>query len=544
MPEIVIESSDGSRQRFQVAKERVTIGRARDSDIFLPDQWLSRHHAEIQEREGTFFLLDLGSKNGTLLNGERVRQQRRLQHGDVIALGEHHLTFTAEALEDDFQMEGTRIFSARDLSEIKTGPTTDAEGQRLQNRLLLVLDRTARDLLTHCALPELFEKVLALLFDAVPAQRAAILLLEGGSGVPVVKASRSRQGQPVASVPRSIARKVIEEMTSVLIPNMLEDAAFRSQDSILRSGIRSALCAPLWFTDEGAADAVIGLVYLDSLVGTHSFSEEDLAIVTHLAYVAGVKIENARLMEERIEKRRLEADMQVAAEIQRSLLPDAPPDVPGYDICGINISCRTVGGDYFDYMLHDGRMLFALGDVSGKGTGAALLMTVLRSAVRGFWTEGSPADAVGKINRTVVQNIPPNKYITFFMGHLDPDSGNVSYVNAGHNPPLLVRADGRVETLNEGGMVLGLLEGVPYDQGHTQLGAGDMLVVYSDGVTETWDVDANDEEFGEGRLIDVIVKARRADAASMQAEILNQLDVFSGGAKGTDDRTLIVIKRD
>jgi serine phosphatase RsbU (regulator of sigma subunit) len=543
MPEIVIESSDGSRQRFRMAKDRVTIGRARDSDIFLPDQWLSRHHAEIQNREGAFFLLDLGSKNGTLLNGERVRQQRRLQNGDVIALGEHHLTFSAEgAGEDDFQLEGTRVFSARDLSEIKTGPATDAEGQRLQSRLLLVLDRTARDLLTHCALPELFDKVLDLLFEAVPAQRAAILMLEGRPAQPVIKASRSRQGQQLASVPRSIARKVIDEMTSVLIPNILEDAAFRSQDSILRTGIRSALCAPLWFTDEGAADEVIGLVYLDSMVGSHSFSEEDLAIVTHLAYVAGVKIENARLMEERLEKRRLEADMQVAAEIQRSLLPDAPPDVPGYDVIGINLSCRTVGGDYYDYMMDDGRMLFALGDVSGKGTGAALLMTVLRAAVRGFWTEGSPADAVERINRTVVQNIPPNKYITFFLGQLDPGTGQVRYVNAGHNPPLLVRADGQVETLCDGGMVLGLLEGVPYEEGEALLDPGDVLVVYSDGVTETWD--AGDEEFGEGRLADLLVQGRGMDAASIQARILSGLDAFSGGAKGTDDRTLIVIKRD
>jgi serine phosphatase RsbU (regulator of sigma subunit) len=539
MAEIVIENADGSRQRYRVAKDRVTIGRARESDIFLPDQWLSRHHAEIQRRDGLYFLLDLGSKNGTLLNGERVRQQCRLQQGDVIALGEHHLTFSGDGGDDEYELQGTRVFSARDLSEIKTGPATDGSEQRLQNRLLLVLRRTATELLEHLPLPELFEKVLELLFEAVPAQRAAILLLEGPQ--PVVKASRSRHGEPLTSVPRSIVRKVMEELTSVLIPNILEDASFRSQDSILRTGIRSAVCAPLWLAEQGAKDEVIGLVYLDSLVGTHSFTEEDLAIVTHLAFVAAAKIETARLLEERLEKRRLEQDMQVAAEIQRSLLPSAPPALAGYDIAGINLPCRTVGGDYYDYAINDDRLLFALGDVSGKGTGAALLMTVLRAAVRGFWSEGSPAIAVERINHTVVQNVPPNKYITFFMGWLDPETGRLRYVNAGHNPPLVVRGDASVEALHDGGMVLGLLEGVPYDEGEVDLFEGDTLVVYSDGVTETWD--AAGEEFGDQRLAQLIIDMRERDAAGLQDAILAELETFSGGAKGTDDRTLIVIKR-
>jgi serine phosphatase RsbU (regulator of sigma subunit)/pSer/pThr/pTyr-binding forkhead associated (FHA) protein len=542
MAEIVIQTADGGRQRYRVDKDRVTIGRARESDIFLPDQWLSRHHAEIQRREGQFFLMDLGSKNGTLVNGERVRQQHRLQQGDVIALGEHHLTFDSEQAEEEYELEGTRLFSARDLSEIKTRTGTDAEEQRLQNRLLLALRRTATDLREHVSLPELFEKVLDLLFESVPAQRAAILLHDGAAQ-PAVKASRSRHGgEPVASVPRSIVRKVMQDLNSVLIPNMLEDASFRSQDSILRTGIRSAVCAPLWLTEEGTPDEVIGLVYLDSLVGSHSFTEEDLAIVTHLAFVAAAKIETARLLEERMEKRRLEQDMQVAAEIQRSLLPSAPPQLEGYDICGINLPCRTVGGDYYDYALQDGQLLLALGDVSGKGTGAALLMTVLRAAVRGGWADGTPAQAVEIINHTVVQNVPPNKYITFFMGRLDPVTGVLRYVNAGHNPPLLVRGDGSVDALHEGGMVLGLMEGVPYQEGEVALGPGDTLVVYSDGVTETWD--ASEEEFGDRRLADVIVRERAQDAAALQDAILRELEAFSGGAKGTDDRTLIIIKRD
>ncbi len=400
MAEISIDTGDGSRERFPLANERVTIGRSRDSDIFLPDQWLSRHHAEILKKDASFFLHDLGSKNGTLLNGEPVHGDRRLRHGDVITLGEHVLTFSIEEAEEDSQPpEGTRIFSARELSDIKTKPSIDPEELQRQNRVLEVLSQAARSLLAHRPLPDLFEDVLNLLFAAVPCERGAILLLEGTPPEPTVKASRSRGGQPLlAKVSRSIARRVLERRETMLLPNLMEDTAFSTQDSILSTGIRSALCAPLWFTSASAEqDAVIGLVYLDSLAMNRPFSEEDARIVTALANVAAAKIENVRLLEESLEKRRMEQDMKMAAEIQKGLLPGVAPAVPGYEVAGSNRPSRTVGGDYYDFILEGGQLLFALGDVAGKGTAAALLMTVLRAAVRGHWGEGSACEAVARV---------------------------------------------------------------------------------------------------------------------------------------------------
>jgi serine phosphatase RsbU (regulator of sigma subunit) len=548
MAEITIESADGTRQRFHLWKERVTVGRARSCDVFLPDQWLSRQHAEIRRRSGDYFVADLESKNGTLLNGERVGEERRLRHGDVISLGEHQLTFSTmdepeREEEPEPAPEGTRVFSARDLSDVKTRPTIDPEELQRQNRILTVLKDATEALLAHRPLPELFETILNLLFEAVPAaQRAAILLLEGKPAQIAVKASRSRYGEKITKVSRSIARRVLDGLDSLLIPNILEDTALRAQDSILATGIRTAMCAPLWFrsTDE-EEDAVIGLVYLDSLLGAEPFNEEDLRIVTALANVAAAKIENSRLLEESVNLRVMEEDMRVAAEIQRGLLPSAPPDVAGYGVCGVNFPCRTVGGDYFDFATEDGRLLFALGDVSGKGTGAALLMTVLRAAVRAHWAELSTAQAMSRINRTVCQNIPTNKYVTFFMGSLDPASGHVTYTNAGHNPPLLVRADGSVDTLAEGGMVLGFVDPTDYGQGTAELRPGDMLVVFSDGVTETWS--AADEEYGEARLAELLIRERALAPTALQAALLQELDDFARGTKATDDRTLIVIKR-
>jgi sigma-B regulation protein RsbU (phosphoserine phosphatase) len=547
MAEISVQAADGSRERYPLLKGRITIGRSRDSDIFLPDQWLSRQHAEIRQKADGYYVSDLGSKNGTLLNGGRIHEEQRLRAGDIITLGEHVLTFSLgepgdQEEEPDSDPIGTRVFSARELSDIKTKPAIDATELARQNRVLGVLSRAAGSLVRHRSLDEIFEMVLDLLFEAVPAERGAILLLEGEPPQLVMKAARSRADKPITGVSRSIARRVLEQRVSILLPNVMADATLARQDSILATGIRSAVCAPLWFTaDFAEQDAVIGLVYLDTRLHASSFGEDDLRIVTALANVAAAKIENVRLLEESLEKRRMEQDMKMAAEIQRGLLPDGAPTVAGYDLAGSNRPSRTVGGDYYDYSADQGRLLFALGDVAGKGTGAALLMAVLRAAVRAHWAEETPCGAMVRINRTVCQNVTEGKYITFFLGRLDPPSGRVTYVNAGHNPPLLIRAAGTIETLTEGGMVLGLFDSVPYAEGTAELRPGDTLLVFSDGVTETWN--AAGEEFGEARLVALAVQKRGGGADELQTEILKELDRFSAGTRATDDRTMIVLKR-
>src|SRR5688500_4423358 len=192
MAEITVKSAEGGKERFPIVRDRVTIGRSRDSDIFLPDQWLSRHHAEIRRDGDGFVVVDLGSKNGTLLNGDQVSRQR-LHNGDVITLGEHILTFSDENADDDGAApEGTPIFSAKELSDIRTRPPLDPEQLARQSRVLGVLQEAMRKLVEHRPLGELFGQILDLLFEAVPAERAAILLLEGDPPLPVIKASRAR----------------------------------------------------------------------------------------------------------------------------------------------------------------------------------------------------------------------------------------------------------------------------------------------------------------------------------------------------------------
>ncbi len=459
MAELLIAAADGRRERFALSSEHATIGRSRDSDIFLPDQWLSRHHAEVRRSGNGWVCVDLGSKNGTLLNGISLEDECRLRDGDVITLGEHAITFVeGPAARGDEEPEeapaGTRVFSAREMAVVADRPARDADELARQSRLLAVLSDAVKQLVVHRPLSELFDHVLNLLFQVVPAERGAILVLEGKPRTLALKASRSRSGEPLTRVSRSISKLVLEGQ-SLLLPNVLEDSRFSSEDSILTSGIRSAMCAPLLLSGPEEDDSVIGVVYLDAHQRLHSFNEEDLRLLTTLANVAAAKIENARLLEESLERRRLEDDMRVAAEIQQSLLPRGAPDVPGWDLVGMNVPCRTVGGDYYDFAVEDGRLLVALGDVSGKGTGAALLMTVLRAAVRGLWNDTDLTEALARINRTIYQNTPTNKFVTFFLASVDPVAGTFSYVNAGHNPPLLVRTSGEVERLDKGGVVLG-----------------------------------------------------------------------------------------
>src|SRR6185436_16742439 len=236
-----------------------------------------------------------------------------------------------------------------------------------------------------------------------------------------------------------------------------------------------------------------------------------------------------------------EQDLRMAAEIQLGLLPRVSPQIAGYGIIGDTSPCRAVGGDYYDFAVYSGTLHFALADVSGKGTGAALLTTALRAAVRSHWTEESITHAMTRINRTVCQNVPENRYITFFLGRLEPLSGRLSYVNAGQNPPLLVRAGGEVERLNEGGTVLGMFEDASYVEGSTELRPGDTLLAFSDGISETWS--AQNEEFGEERLLQTVLERRHVEAQALKDEILKRLDAFSGGAKATDDRTMVIVKR-
>jgi sigma-B regulation protein RsbU (phosphoserine phosphatase) len=257
-----------------------------------------------------------------------------------------------------------------------------------------------------------------------------------------------------------------------------------------------------------------------------------------LANFSATKIESARLAEENMEKRRLEEDMRLAAEVQSSLLPEAAPRVPGYDVAGMTRPSRAVGGDYYDFMLEGDRLHFALGDVSGKGLAAAMLMVALRATVRAYWREPQLAHAVARVNDSFLASVPIDKFATFFVGRLSTGSGRVDYVNAGHNRPLLVRAAGPVDVLGDGGTILGAFENRTWIEGSAMLTPGDTLLVFSDGISDTWpDMDVADRE-----LVRLVRAHAGLSAAALQVAVLRALDQVED-QRPQDDRTLLVVKR-
>jgi serine phosphatase RsbU (regulator of sigma subunit) len=242
------------------------------------------------------------------------------------------------------------------------------------------------------------------------------------------------------------------------------------------------------------------------------------------------------------DKLTLKGDLEIARQIQFGLLPFEGLTRDGWLVRASMRPANTVGGDYFDLVdLGDGRVAVVVGDVAGKGMPAALLMALLQGSLRTLVTAGLRGEAlVAKLNAHLCANIPPNRLVTLFYAEVEPD-GRLVYVNAGHNPPRLARAAGAIETLQGGGVALGILPDFAYERCETSLGSGDRLVLYTDGITEA--ANPRDEEFGEARL-DAALSARRADAAEALLQgLTGEVLAFCGAARPGDDMTLVVVDR-
>jgi serine phosphatase RsbU (regulator of sigma subunit) len=339
-------------------------------------------------------------------------------------------------------------------------------------------------------------------------------------------------------VSRTIVEEVVKRGRSVLTSDAQHDPRFMSS-TVTFQGIRSVLAVPL-----GVGERIFGMIYADSPFATSRFTEDHLKVLTTLGSVAAIRVENTRLLEEHLEQERYDRELQLAREIQQRFQPTAPPSVPGYELQGISFPSYQIGGDYYDFIpCQDGRLVIALGDVSGKGTSAALLMSSLHAAVHAQVASCRPiTETVGAVNRYLADNTPANRFVTLFYAELDPLTGALSFINAGHNPPLIAHGlDGTLEQLGAGGLPLGILPDYDYREGRTQLRQGDVLVVYSDGVTETQNPEG--DEFGTVRLQEVVAQNLTLTASGIRDKIEAALSAFAQGTPAVDDITLVIVKR-
>jgi len=290
-------------------------------------------------------------------------------------------------------------------------------------------------------------------------------------------------------------------------------------------------------------DQTRGILLLGQKASKQPFQADELEFLATLCNRAMISLENARLFQETLEKQRLEEEMAIAREIQQRLLPTSFPQATDFEIYGLNIPSLQVGGDYFDcFQLNDNRLIFAIGDVSGKGVGASLLMSNLHAGLHTMvQSKADVCTIVARLNDLIYANTNFDKFITFFYAEIDPVSKRLQYVNAGHNPPYIFHAGGEFELLEKGGLVLGMMAGVQYEMGEIILRPGDRLVAFTDGVTEA--IATSGEMFEEQRLESLIDRGmtERIDLREFADLLISELENFSQGEPQADDITMLAL---
>ncbi|HET6569293.1 MAG TPA: SpoIIE family protein phosphatase [Rhodothermales bacterium] len=333
-----------------------------------------------------------------------------------------------------------------------------------------------------------------------------------------------------------LEREVVSELCGRTELLMLDGEVAPEWEGLKRRGL--SVVIPLLQQGEPC-----GMLCLGPKLTGQPYGPDDIEFLYSLGNLALVSIQNSYLVEEQIERERLEEEMRLARSIQEKLLPQQLPELAGVDVATLALPSRLVGGDYFDVVKLEGpRMLVAVGDVTGKGVPASLLMANLQACLHMLLPmDLSLAEAAQHINRVICDNTTSDKFITFFFGFYNAELRSLTYVNAGHNPPMLVRADGTLELLETGGLLLGVMRGLPYEQGTVNLSPGDVLVLFTDGVTEAMSLE--NAEYGEERLEQVLVAHRHEPAHAILDTVYHDIRQFTSNRPMlSDDLTMVVLK--
>ncbi|HEX5069548.1 MAG TPA: SpoIIE family protein phosphatase [Vicinamibacterales bacterium] len=508
-----------------------TIGRRETNDLRLGGSEVSREHAEIANEAGKFVLRDKASRYGTFVNGEPA-SECELRPGDRIRLGRGggaDLLFLAG--DEDRSLNSRSTTGARDdlrqITALLEGFRALGSGRVLQEVLELVLDAAIE----------------------ISGAERAFIMLAGADGKLEFKLARGRAKQPLTDSTFKISQKIPEEVFKVgrtkALADLLDGGLADAHMGTVALGIRNVVCVPLNFVryvesnEARGDDQRIGVLYLDSREKGTLLSETTRGALETLAAEASVAIENARLYRDKLEKAKLEREMQIAAEIQQSLLPKPRVSLGFVEAYAASIPCRSIGGDFFDYIHEPGSVFgFTLGDVAGKGPPAALMSALMQGmfAAQAQYADG-PASAVTHMNKALCRRGLESRFVTLMFGIIK--DGRLTYCNAGHNPPFVLGKSG-VRRLEDGGPVVGLLEFAPFSQGTITLDPGDLIIVFSDGVSEA--LNAAGEEFGDARLEEVASAMKDSSSADIVERIVAAVKLFTKGAPQSDDITAMAIR--
>ncbi len=520
------------RRVIHIDKTPFTIGRRETNDLRLAGSEVSRDHAEITVDAGRYTVRDRGSRYGTFVNGDQVTVQE-LTHGDKIRLGRSggaELMFLLPGGDADTSTDritSTAIGDLRQIAALLDGLRALGSGRVLDDVLALVLDSAIE----------------------VGGAERGFIMLANASGELEFKLARGRGRLTLPGGSFMTSRKIPEEVFRTgegrIVADLLDGDLANVHIGTVALGIRHVLCVPLRLVryidraEQAGEDRRIGVLYLDSRERGTLLSNSTRSALETLATEAAVAIENARLYREAIEKARLEQEMRIAAEIQQALWPKAQQSGTYFRAAAASLPCRSIGGDFFDYINFDEAFGFALGDVAGKGPPAALLSALMQGifAAQAASTLG-PADTIRLVNTALVRRGIESRFVTIFYALLT-ENGRLTYCNAGHNPPLLFEHGG-VRTLEVGGPIVGLFAGAAFKEETLQLAPRDRLVIFSDGVSEATNVAG--EEYGEPRIVQALKGTEAEEPAEVLARLLASVREYTSGAPQSDDITAMVLR--
>ncbi len=544
---------------YELDRDTVVLGRHPDCTIQLNSDMVSRKHAQVLRLPDGFYVEDLGSGNGTFVNGRKIESRTQLKPDDRIKLGPVLLRFHAGARTrkgDEGEIGGvvrsTQQFRI-DMASPENDSSTITDSIRNEGgfgglsvqpeaKLRAVIE-IARALAGTVDLQALLPRILDSLFVVFPqADRGVILLKDSETGemVPAAQKHRREDEDDTVKLSRTIVNKVLADKSGIISADATSDARFESAASISSLTIRSMMCVPLL----GLDGEPMGIINIDTQNPLSRFSKDDLELLLSVAGQAALSYESARLLTSHMEKLRHDSEMQIANNVQRALLPSVLPQAEGYEFFASYDAAQAVGGDYYDaFQLPDNQICLAFGDVAGKGVPAALVMSRLSSVVQSTMSHvDDVGEAVKAINNHMCANAVEGRFVTFVLVIINLALHEMQLVIAGHMSPLIRKKDGTIEDFDEDsvGLPLGVLEDYPYDVLSRSIGPGETVVIYTDGVSEA--MNPAGALYGEEHVREFIRKSTDK-AAELGESLLADVRKHADGRAQNDDITIMTFGR-
>lgn len=543
-----LNGTDG-RQFYSWALEpgEYLVGRKSECDFCIPHRTVSRQHAKISvDAKNRITLIDLDSHNGTFVNGRRLTEPIELKGEDRVVFGQTEFKIAVSDNAENGKSSGLgsqladeELLKSRFLS-INEALRPLTVGVASRQDLLGTMFDMAKMLVYNEPREMMLKKSLEIVAGAIPAERLAVLFVsEDGHDVRAEATLLKGIKDPGAfRLSSTIVQEIMTQKNSIVIGDPKSDPRFAQQQSIILSELKSALAVPLF--DEGK---VLGILYADTTNPAHRYDDSHLRIMATFGNIIASRLLNYELLDERHKKQIMDAELSRAAQIQKDLIIPEPPPYEGYDIYAFQEQSYSVGGDLYDItVLPDGRLLFLLADVSGKGLGAALLMSNILASFRILYGSDNLdlRELVIKVSQQMHKYSSPGHFATLFIGILDNRQNALQFINAGHNPPYLVRTDGSLETLKASGIMIGAFDFADWEVDSREINEGDLLFVYTDGVTEA---ESDAGLFGDRRTQEIVVANRAKTSHLLTEMILDEINTHLGECPQSDDITIIAVKR-